>query len=113
MGRFCVIGAGPCGLAATKVLRSSGLDVDCFERKSDVGGTWNRDGDSVVYDSATMISSKRLTEFSDFRMPREYPHYPNHQQVIAYLRDYTEQFELYPHMRFGSAVADVQPIGDS
>ena len=37
---WCVIGAGPSGLAAVKNLRAAGLAVECLEREDDVGGNW-------------------------------------------------------------------------
>ena len=32
MTRYCIIGAGPAGLAALKAMLDSGHDVDCFEK---------------------------------------------------------------------------------
>jgi cation diffusion facilitator CzcD-associated flavoprotein CzcO len=38
MSKYCVIGAGPAGLASMKTLVDAGLDFDCFERTQDGGG---------------------------------------------------------------------------
>ncbi len=112
--RFCVIGAGPCGLVAAKSLRERGLEFDVFEREDDVGGNWYYGKpSSSVYQSTSMISSKRMTEFSDFPMPKGYPPYPNHQQALEYLRDYARHFDLYPQIRFGVAVDRVEPCKPS
>jgi len=112
--RFCVIGAGPCGLVAAKSLRERGFEVDVFDREDDVGGNWYYGRpSSSVYQSAMMISSKRMTEFSDFPMPKSYPPYPSHQQALAYLRDYARHFGLYDCIRFQTGVERVTPIDET
>jgi cation diffusion facilitator CzcD-associated flavoprotein CzcO len=103
--KYCVIGAGPCGLAATKQLASRGIPVQCFEREDDVGGNWYfGKSSSSVYASAHLISSKRMTEFTDYPMPKEFPPFPHHSQALQYLRDYANNFELKRHIRFGSEI---------
>ena len=37
---WCVIGAGPSGLAAVKRLREVGIDAECLEREGGIGGNW-------------------------------------------------------------------------
>jgi hypothetical protein len=107
---YCIIGAGASGLTVAKNFRQAGLSFDCFERQADVGGNWHYGSPvSSVYRSAHLISSKRLTEYTDFPMPGEYPHYPSQEQVLAYLRSYTRQFGLYEAIRFGCGVKRVEP----
>ena len=108
--RYCVIGAGPAGLTATKNLLQSGFHVDCYDSQESVGGIWNfANGRSSIHESTRMISSKRLTEFCDFRMPREYPHYPGHRQALEYLKSYASHFKLGPHIHLGQSVESVRP----
>jgi hypothetical protein len=112
--RFCVIGAGPCGLAAAKVFLEQGLDVDVFERETGLGGQWNYGcGSSSVYDSAHMISSKRMTQFSDFPMPKHFPPYPHHRQALEYLRGYAKHFRLEERIRYATPVERVEPMDSS
>lgn len=107
---FCVIGAGPCGLAAAKNLRMSGVPVTVFDRNGDVGGNWcYGTPSSSVYASAHLISSKTQTEYIDFPMPAGYPAYPSARQVHDYLRQYAEHFQLYEDIRFRTAVERVVP----
>jgi cation diffusion facilitator CzcD-associated flavoprotein CzcO len=104
-----VIGAGPSGLTAMKNLREAGFGVDCYERETGVGGAWNwRHDRSPVYASTHLISSKPFTQFPDFPMPDDWPDYPKHTQVLAYLDHYADHFGLRPHIWFGSEVVKVE-----
>lgn len=108
---YGVIGAGASGLAAVKNLRELGLPCECLEREDEVGGIWYYGRPhSSVYDSTHLISSKRLTEFTDFPMPAEWPPYPSRQQAFEYLRAYARHFGLYESIRFGCTVQGVAPI---
>ena len=109
---WCVIGAGPSGLAALKRLRESGLDAECLEREDGTGGNWYFGAaTSRVFASTRLISSKSLTEIGDFPMPREYPAYPDHRQCLDYLRSYAKAFTLDPHIRFHTSVERLEPLG--
>jgi hypothetical protein len=113
MDRYCIIGAGSSGLAVLKNFRQRGIPCDCLEKHDDVGGIWCCESPtSTVYRSAHLISSKRLTEFTDFRMPREYPQYPSAAQVFAYLQSYARRFDLYDQIEFNTPVAQVVPRGE-
>jgi cation diffusion facilitator CzcD-associated flavoprotein CzcO len=106
----CVIGAGASGLAAVKNLREHGFEVDCYERETSVGGAWNwRHDRSPVYASTHLISSRPLTQFPDFPMPDDWPDYPHHTQVLAYLERYADHFDLRRHIWFGTEVLRVEP----
>lgn len=111
---FAIIGAGPAGLATAKHFRQAGIAVEIFECEDDVGGNWyfGRPSSSVCH-ATHMISSKRMSQFTDFPMPKEYPPYPNHQQALAYLRNYARHFGLYEVTRFQTVVERVeQTAGD-
>ncbi|MET8146775.1 flavin-containing monooxygenase [Actinoplanes sp. NPDC049668] len=109
----CVIGAGGSGLAAIKNLREQGFSVDCYERETSVGGAWNwRHDRSPVYASTHLISSRPLTEFPDFPMPDDWPDYPHHSQMLAYLERYARHFGLGDSIWFGTEVVSVAPVGD-
>ncbi|MFM8434471.1 MAG: flavin-containing monooxygenase [Planctomycetia bacterium] len=106
---WCVIGAGPSGLAALKNLRGCGLAAECLEREEGIGGNWRFGSPSSrVFASTRLISSRRLTEFVDYPMPRSWPAYPDHAQCLAYLEGYARHFGLLSHIRFQTAVARVE-----
>ncbi|WP_375690068.1 flavin-containing monooxygenase [Pseudooceanicola sp. LIPI14-2-Ac024] len=110
--QYALIGAGPMGLAAAKLLKAHGIPFQGFELNSDVGGLWDIDAPrSTMYDSAHLISSKRMTEFADFPMRDEVAEYPSHRELKAYFRDFAAHFGLYEHYRFGAEVMSCEPLG--
>lgn len=111
--KFCIIGAGPCGLTVAKNFVERGIACDCFEREDDVGGNWYFGrASSRCYESTHLISSKRLTEYTDYRMPSDFPAFPSHRQALDYLRSYALHFNLYPHIQLHTAVERVEPDGE-
>lgn len=108
--RFCIIGAGTSGLAVAKNFLAEGIPFDCLEREDDIGGNWYFGKPySSVYETTHLISSKQLTEYTDFPMPEQYPEYPNHRQVWEYLSSYARHFELYDHIEFNTSVERAEP----
>jgi len=107
-----VIGAGPSGLAALKQLRERGIDAECLEREGGIGGNWLFGAaTSRIFASTRLISSKSLTQFTDFPMPRHYPAYPDHRQCLDYLRSYAARHGLTPHIRLHASVERIEPLG--
>lgn len=108
--KYCIVGAGASGLVAVKNLQQAGIPCDCFEREDDLGGNWYYGKPcSSVYQSTHLISSKRLTEYTDFPMPKEFPPYPNHRQVLQYLRSYAEHFKLRDRITFNTPIKKAVP----
>ena len=73
--RVAVIGAGACGLTATKACLDEGLEPVCFERADDLGGLWRftekvRDGQSCVMSFTVSNTTKEMSSFSDFPPPK-------------------------------------------
>lgn len=108
--RYCVVGAGSSGLAAAKNLRQLGVAVDVLERQDEIGGNWCfGKPTSRVYASTHTISSKGLTEYTDFPMPAHYPPFPHHTQVFEYLRSYAKHFGLYNCISFETSIERLEP----
>ncbi|MEO1088463.1 MAG: NAD(P)-binding domain-containing protein, partial [Acidobacteriota bacterium] len=105
---WALIGAGPMGLAMARNLLRFNIPFEGFEVHSDVGGLWDIDGPrSTMYESAHLISSKTMTEFTEFPFPDDVADYPDHRQVRDYFRAYAERFELRRCFRFETSVQHV------
>ncbi|KQQ39970.1 hypothetical protein ASF61_03930 [Duganella sp. Leaf126] len=109
----CVVGAGPGGLSAARALKGMQLAYEQFERHSDVGGIWDmHNPGSPIYQSAHFISSRDLSGFIGFPMPKSYPDYPTNQQILAYVRSYADAYGLRAAIRFNTPVQHVQKQDD-
>jgi cation diffusion facilitator CzcD-associated flavoprotein CzcO len=105
--RTCVIGAGISGLVTGKALGDRGLDYTCYEASDDIGGNWyfgNPNGRSSAYRSLHIDTWRDSVSFRDMPMGEEYPDYPHHAQVFAYINRYAEAFGLRERIRFQTAV---------
>lgn len=110
--KFALVGAGPMGLAAAKVLVEQGVPFHGFEVHGDVGGLWDIDGPrSTMYETAHLISSKKMTEFTDFPMDDAVAEYPSHREMKKYFRAFADHFDLRRHYTFKAEVTRVEPLG--
>lgn len=110
---YAVIGAGPMGLATARVLQKHGLPFVGFESHSGVGGLWDiANPQSTVYESAHLISSKRMTEFAEFPMRPEVAPYPRHDELKRYFVEFAEHFGLTQRYEFSTKVQRVSRAAD-
>ncbi|WNJ16858.1 NAD(P)-binding domain-containing protein [Pontibacter sp. G13] len=111
--KYAIIGAGPSGLGTARCFKEYGIPFDMFEAHNDVGGLWNIENpSSTVYETAHLISSKRMTEFEHFPMKDEVPDFPRHHDLCAYFKDYATAFGLYEHTHFNTRIRKVEPLED-
>lgn len=110
---YAVIGAGPMGLATARNLQKLDIPFIGLELHSDVGGLWDIDNPhSTMYDSAHLISSKRMTEFAEFPMEDSVALYPHHSEMRRYFQAYAKHFDLYRHYEFNTRVLSVAREGE-
>lgn len=110
-GGWCVIGAGPSGLATSRALARLGIEHVVYEKHWDVGGIWDLDNEGTpLYESAHFISSKWTSGFSGFPMPEGFADYPHHSAVLRYLRSFADTYNLRRHIRFGARVDRAESI---
>ncbi|KAI5476837.1 hypothetical protein MNV49_007133 [Pseudohyphozyma bogoriensis] len=97
--RVLIIGAGPAGLTTLKTLlhhphRTVGggaaFDPLVLECADEIGGTF----DQRAYENGTLVSSKQLTAFSDFRFPLDAPDHVTMGEYVQYLKRYVVRFGL-------------------
>jgi Flavin-binding monooxygenase-like len=110
--KYCVIGAGACGIAAAKNFQQRGIPYDIVEAQADLGGTWNIATDAgLVYETTHLISTKRFTVFDDFPMDESVTaYYPHHSVMLAYLRRYAEHFGVTPRIEFNKKVESLTTV---
>jgi dimethylaniline monooxygenase (N-oxide forming) len=110
--RVCVIGAGSSGIAACQVLHTRGIDFDCYETGSEVGGNWRYLNDNAMsssYRSLHINTSRQIMEYKSFPMDDTYPTYPNHVQIAHYFDTYVDHFGFRDRIQFRTSVTDVRP----
>jgi cation diffusion facilitator CzcD-associated flavoprotein CzcO len=111
--KACIIGAGSSGIAAAQVLQARGIDFDCFEKGSQVGGNWryeNDNGMSSAYRSLHINTSRRVMAFKSLPMPDDYPDYPDHFQMASYFDEVVDRYRLRERIRFNTEVLDARPV---
>lgn len=113
--KVCIIGAGSSGIASAKVLYQKGIDFDCFEKGSKIGGNWlynNDNGMSSAYKSLHINTSKQMMAYSDFPMPDDYPDYPHHSLIYEYFENYVDHFGFRHKISFNTEVRHVEKISN-
>ena len=108
----CIVGAGSSGVTTAKALLERGVDFDCFELGSAIGGMWryeNDNGLSSAYRSLHIDSSRRNLGYSDFPIPEHLPDYLSHGQVLEYLEAYAGRFGVLRHVTFRTGVTRLAP----
>ena len=84
-----VIGGGQAGLAAGYHLRRAGLGFLILEAGAEPVGSW-----PAYYDSLTLFSPARYSALPGLPFPGDPDHYPDRDEIVAYLRAYASHFTL-------------------
>jgi len=112
-GAVCIIGAGPAGLSAARMFAAYGIDYDQFERHTDVGGLWDIDNPGTpMYESAHFISSRDMSGFFNYPMPKWFGDYPTRRQILQYTRAFADAFGLRDKVTYSTAVASIHQDGE-
>lgn len=100
-----IIGAGAAGLATRACLRRAGVPCIVLEQHDQVGATWRRH-----YDRLRLHTDKAHSALPFLAFPAEVPRYPSRLQVVRYLEQYAETFQISP--LFGREVVSVRRTQD-
>lgn len=119
-----VIGAGPSGLVACKVLSTFGFNVTCYERESMRGGLWNyyakpihsdvpnRDPHqdalewtSAMYDDLETNVDKNTMAYGTAKMDPAVPLFMDRMEVLGYIRQYGKEVDDF--IKYSHRVVDV------
>ncbi|XP_002735404.1 uncharacterized protein LOC100377826 [Saccoglossus kowalevskii] len=121
--QVAVIGAGAAGLCAARHLASKPhlFQPHVFEKEEQVGGTWiytedvekNKYGFTVhssMYKNLKTNLPKEVMAFPDFPFDKTLPSFLTHQQVLQYLKDYAQHFDLNKFIKFKTCVDHIKPV---
>ncbi len=98
-----IIGAGVSGLTAALRLRELGLDPVLLEKNTQVGGTWFENH----YPGAGVDTPSYLYSWSFF--PHRWStHFGKRDEVVAYIQDMAEHFDLLRSVRFRTEVSSAE-----
>ena len=104
-----ILGAGFVGLGVAQALKAADIAYDQVDASDDIGGNWHHG----VYETAHIISSKKVTEFTHFPMPEDYPPFPRAQQIHQYLHRFADHFQLKNHIELRHKVTYIRPVEDN
>ena len=110
--KVAIIGAGAAGLTAARQFTRQGIEPTILEQDSMSGGVWNyvpNAPDRPMYRGLRTNLPRELMAF------REKPwggdgttkSYVTHGQVLDYLREYSEEFDLQRYISYGCTVCQV------
>jgi dimethylaniline monooxygenase (N-oxide forming) len=109
----CIIGAGPCGIAAAAVISGRNRRFDWFEQHDAPGGNWLfGSSTSAAYRHLHTNTSKTRMAYPDRAMPAEIPDYPHHSDVLGYLNAYVDHHDLRRRLTLSTRVDAVRRVPD-
>ena len=108
--RVAVLGAGFAGLAVTHALAGAGIDdVAIFEREDGVGGTWRVNS----YPGAACDVPSHLYSLSFAPNPDWSRAYASQAEILAYLEDCYDRFDVRRKVRNSTAITAVRWLDDA
>lgn len=120
-----VSGAGAAGLCAARHLSAHQLRLRVFEQTAGVGGTWVYSEEvgsdsrglpvhSSMYTNLRTNLPKEVMAFPDFpfRDREDSESFLHHSDVLEYLQQYCDHFNLRQYIQFNTLVAKVHPSSD-
>jgi dimethylaniline monooxygenase (N-oxide forming) len=109
------VGAGSAGLAVAQALDARRLDFVVYEAGSGTGGNWryaNDSGFSSGYQSLRANTSRQNTAFRCFPFPRQGSLFVPWTEMLNYLENFTDHFDLRHRIRFRTQVTAARPRDD-
>lgn len=102
--RIAVIGGGPSGIVAAKVLRACGHEAVILERSGKLGGVW-----AVAYPQVRLQNIAEHYRLSDFPWPFPPDLHPTREQIVDYLQAAVTHFGI--ELRLGHEVVAMHEDG--
>jgi hypothetical protein len=110
--KVAIIGGGAAGLAAARALSKQGIRPVVFEKQSDTGGVWNyltskkeSKKEQPMYRGLRTNLPKEIMAFRELPWTRTVERsYVTHRDVLDYLHDYQQMFDLTQYIQFDCTV---------
>ncbi len=87
-----IIGAGPAGLAVAGRFRKRGIPFEMLEASDRVGFAWHNH-----YERLHLHTVKQWSHLPHQKFPESYPLYVSRQQLVDYMENYADTFDIRPH----------------
>ena len=99
-----IIGAGVSGIASAKECIKEGYTIKIFEKENSLGGVWY----TKSYPGCKLQTSRESYKFSDIEYPKDTPIYPGREEVINYLKDAVNKYNIEPFISYNSNVTKTE-----
>src|SRR5215831_10355752 len=86
-----IVGASISGLASATCLQKQGLEYIIIEKTNSVGTPWRNH-----YQRLHLHTNKRISNLPYKKFGSKVPRYPSRQEVVNYLDDYQQEFNIHP-----------------
>jgi hypothetical protein len=86
-----IVGAGISGLATAAALQQQGIEYVIIEKSNQVASAWHHH-----YHRLHLHTNKRMSHLPFKKFGKNIPRYPSRQQVLDYLSDYQQAFNIQP-----------------
>lgn len=100
-----IVGAGISGLATAACLQRQGIEFVIIEKHAQVASAWHNH-----YHRLHLHTNKRVSQLPYKKFGKNIPRYPSRQQVIDYLNDYQQTFNIQPV--FNTIATSIKKEGD-
>ncbi len=87
--RIAIIGAGISGIATARILQKNGFEAVIFEKSAKLGGVW-----STAYPGIHLQNIYPQYHLSDFPWPFQPDFHPTGEQILRYLHEAVQHFQL-------------------
>ncbi len=98
-----IVGGGQAGLSVARYLKERNHSFLILEKNKNIGASWEARYDSLVLDSFAKYS-----RLEGFPFPGDQMHQPLKDEVVEYLQDFAEYFDLRP--KFETEVFKIEKV---
>ncbi len=101
-----IVGASVAGLACAAALQKCGIDYIIIEKEAQIATPWRNH-----YERLHLHTDKGLSSLPYKKWDNKTPLYPSRRQVIDYLENYRDEFDIQPH--FNTEAISIQKQNES